>query len=90
MTIIMRKSDKPYRWTIGWVDLTDVANVEKKMPRDFITPDGFHITNKCRKYLTPLIQGEDPPPFKNGLPQFVKLKNILVTKKLKEGFTFKK
>jgi len=90
MTIIMRKSDKPYRWTIGWVDLTDVANVEKKMPRDFITPDSFHITNKCRKYLTPLIQGEDPPPFKNGLPQFVKLKNILVTKKLKEGFTFKK
>ena len=90
MTIIMRKSDKPYRWTIGWVDLTDVANVEKKMPRDFITLDGFHITNKCRKYLTPLIQGEDPPPFKNGLPQFVKLKNILVTKKLKEGFTFKK
>ncbi|HBS51885.1 MAG TPA: diphosphate--fructose-6-phosphate 1-phosphotransferase, partial [Coxiellaceae bacterium] len=44
----------------GWVDLTDVANVEKKMPRDFITADGFHITNKCRKYLIPLIQGEDP------------------------------
>jgi len=90
MTIIMRQSDKPYRWTIGWVDLTDVANVEKKMPRDFITANGFHITNKCRKYLIPLIQGEDPPPFKNGLPQFVKLKNVPVRKKLKEGFTFRK
>jgi 6-phosphofructokinase 1 len=58
-----------------------VANVEKKMPRDFITPDGFHITEKCRRYLAPLIQGEDAPPYKNGLPQYVTLKNAPVPKK---------
>jgi len=86
MVSIKRKSNKPYRWGISCVDLKDVANVEKKMPRNFITPDGFHITPVCRRYLSPLIQGEDPPPFKNGLPQFVKLKNKLVKKKLKDHF----
>jgi len=63
-----------------------VANAEKKMPINFITKDGFHITNICRDYLSPLIHGEDTPPFKNGLPQFVKLKNLPVRKKLKEKF----
>ena len=86
MTTIIRKSDRPYRWAIGLVELAEVANFEKKMPRDFITADGFHITPKCRQYISPLIQGEDPPPFKNGLPQFVKLKNLLATKILKEEF----
>lgn len=86
MITIMRTSDKPYRWLVGWAELTEVANIENKMPRDFITPDGFHITTKCRSYLSPLIQGEDSPPFKNGLPQFVKLKNQPVKKKLKETF----
>lgn len=86
MVTIVRESDKPYRWTIGYVELEKVANVEKKMPRSFITPDGFHITNECRKYLEPLIQGEDYPPFKNGLPQYVRLKNIAIKKKLKEKF----
>lgn len=90
MVNIVRKSDKPYRWTIGSVELEKVANIEKKLPRDFLTPDGFHITNKCRKYLEPLIQGEDPPPFKNGLPQYVRLKNIVVKKKLKEKFELSK
>lgn len=86
MTTIVRKSDEPYRWTVGYAELTEVANVEKKMPRNFITADGFHITSKCRKYLAPLIQGEDTPPFKNGLPQFIRLKNISVAKKIKEKF----
>jgi 6-phosphofructokinase 1 len=86
MVTIMRLSDKPYRWGIGFADLGDVANIENKMPRDFISQDGMHITNKCRKYLLPLIQGEDPPPFKNGLPQFVKLKNTPIKKKIKEAF----
>lgn len=86
MATIVRKSNKPYRWTVGCVELDNVANVEKKMPRNFITADGFHITNKCRQYLTPLIQGEDYPPFKNGLPQYVRLKNTPVKKKLKEPF----
>lgn len=76
MPIIVRKSAKPYRWKIDSVPLEKVANVEKKMPREYITADGFHITDKCRKYLSPLIQGEDYPKFKNGLPVFVKLKNL--------------
>ena len=67
-------------------DLADVANVEKKIPRDFITPDGFGITRKCRTYLGPLIKGEDYPPFKNGLPQYVKLKNTPVKRKLRKRF----
>jgi 6-phosphofructokinase 1 len=82
MPTIVRKSSKPYKWAIGVAELKDVANVEKKMPRDFITEDGFHITSKCRDYLSPLIQGEDYPPFKNGLPAYVRLKNVAVPKKL--------
>lgn len=86
MPAIVRKSDKPYRWTIGVADLKDVANVEKKMPRDYITRDGFHITDKCRQYLLPLIQGEDYPPFKNGMPAYVRLKNVPVPRKLDVDF----
>lgn len=86
MPAIVRKSDKPYRWTIGVADLKDVANVEKKMPRDYITRDGFHITDKCRQYLLPLIQGEDYPPFKNGMPAYVRLKNVAVPRKLSVDF----
>jgi ATP-dependent phosphofructokinase / diphosphate-dependent phosphofructokinase len=86
MPTIVRKSNKPYRWTIGVADLKDVANVEKKMPRDYITEDGFHITGKCRDYLAPLIQGEDYPPFRNGLPAYVRLKNVAAPKKLSAGF----
>lgn len=86
MPIIVRKSDKPYRWTIGSAKLADVANVEKMMPRNYITKDGFGITERCRSYLQPLIKGEDYPPYKNGLPQYVKLKNVAVPKKLKTTF----
>jgi 6-phosphofructokinase 1 len=80
----VRKSDKPYKWGIGVANLDDVANVEKKLPRDFITEDGYGITAKCRQYLAPLIQGEDYPPFRNGLPQYVTLKNSAVPPKLPE------
>lgn len=86
MPIIVRESNSPYRWTIGEAPLDQVANVEVKMPRDFITEDGFGITEKCRTYLEPLIQGEDYPPFKHGLPVYVKLKNVAVAKKLAKGF----
>jgi ATP-dependent phosphofructokinase / diphosphate-dependent phosphofructokinase len=86
MPTIVRKSNKPYKWTVGVANLDDVANVEKKLPRDFITDDGYGITTKCRQYLAPLILGEDYPPFKNGLPQYVTLKNTAVPKKL-PGFT---
>ncbi|HUS25013.1 MAG TPA: 6-phosphofructokinase [Candidatus Binatia bacterium] len=82
MATIERLGDKPYKWRTGEAPLDRVANVEKKMPRDFITADGFHITDKCRRYLAPLIAGEDLPPFRDGLPQYVKLKNVAVTKKL--------
>ena len=83
MPTIVRASSRPYRWKIGVARLEDVANVEKKMPRDFITPDGFHITAKCRNYLLPLIAGEAFPPFENGLPRYVRLKNLAVRRKTK-------
>lgn len=86
MPSIVRKSQKPYRWSIGVAKLSEVANVEKKMPRDFITEDGFGISAKCRAYLAPLIQGEDYPPYKNGLPQYVQLKNVAVKKRLNTEF----
>jgi 6-phosphofructokinase 1 len=86
MPTIVRKSDKPYRWSIGTAELRDVANVEKKMPREFISEDGFGITARCRRYLTPLIQGEDHPPYRNGLPQYVVLKNAPVKRRLSTDF----
>ena len=82
MPAIRRLSSKPYRWEIIAAPLTEVANREKKMPRDFITPDGFHITQKCRNYLQPLIEGEAYPPYVNGLPAYVQLMNAPVRKKL--------
>ncbi len=82
MPTVDRVSDKPYKWKVGVAPLSKVANVEKFMPRNFITPDGFGITDKCRAYLTPLIKGEDYPPYKDGLPQYVQLKNVAVAKKL--------
>ncbi len=75
MPAIVRVSDKPYRWKIGVAKLEDVANLEKKLPRDYISADGMHITAKGRRYLAPLIKGEDYPPYRDGLPQYVTLKN---------------
>jgi len=86
MPTIVRTSNKPYKWKLGLAKLQDVANQEKMLPRDFITEDGFHITNKARKYLLPLIKGEDYPPYKDGLPQYVVLKNAPVKKKLSTPF----
>jgi 6-phosphofructokinase 1 len=84
MPAIRRVSDAPYAWEIVLAELKHIANVEKKMPRDFISPDGFHITDACRRYLAPLIEGEDFPPFKHGLPDYARLKNIGVARKLAE------
>lgn len=83
MPAIERTSSKPYRWKIAMAPLEKVANVEKKMPASFITRDGFGITGRCRDYLLPLIKGEDYPPYRDGLPRYVKLKNVAVPKKLK-------
>jgi 6-phosphofructokinase 1 len=87
MATIVRKASKPYKWTTGYIPLGEVANKEKKMPREYITEDGFGITEACRKYLEPLIAGEDYPPFKNGLPDYVRIKGVRIKKKLKTGFT---
>jgi 6-phosphofructokinase 1 len=86
MPTIVRKSDEPYVWVIGEVRLAEVANVEKKMPRDYISEDGYGITAICRRYLSPLIQGEDYPPYENGLPRYVHLKNAPVPKRLAAAF----
>jgi 6-phosphofructokinase 1 len=82
MPAIIRKSDRPYRWSIGTAPLDQVANHEKMMPRSYISRDGFGITPAARRYLAPLIQGEDYPPYKNGLPAYVRLKGVAVKKKL--------
>ena len=86
MPVIIRKSAKPYRWSIGEAPLSEIANKEKKLPRNFITTDGFGITAPCRNYLTPLIAGEDYPPYRNGLPTYVTLKGISVVKRLRTPF----
>lgn len=82
MPIIKREQDLPYQWSIDQVPLASVANQEKEMPAEYITEDGMGITESCRRYLAPLIQGEAYPPYKNGVPDYVRLKNQLVAKKL--------
>lgn len=82
MPVIRRKNTKKYSWDIDEAPLSKVANVEKMMPKSFITKDGFGITGKAREYLSPLIQGEDYPPYRDGLPQYVQLQRKLVRKKL--------
>jgi 6-phosphofructokinase 1 len=87
MPTIDRVSDRPYKWKVGMAPLAKVANVEKMMPSNFITADGFGITDKCRAYLGPLMKGEDYPPYQDGLPKYVTLKNVAVAKKLPGEFT---
>ena len=82
MPAIIRTSNNPYEWEIGYGELKDIANVEKMMPEKYISKDGFSITNECREYLLPLIEGENYPPYNNGLPEYVVLKKSKVTKKL--------
>lgn len=84
MPTVVRRSSSPYVWEVGHVPLSEVANVEKFMPRDFISSDGFGITQPCKEYLYPLIQGEDFPPFEHGLPKYVTLKCKSVPKYLPE------
>ena len=86
MPAIRRLSDAPYRWDIIEAPLTDVANQEKLFAPDFISADGFGITEAARRYLMPLIVGEAYPPYRNGLPNYVKLRNVAVPKKLTREF----
>jgi 6-phosphofructokinase 1 len=81
--VIVRTADAPYRWKIAPAPLAKIANREKKMPKNFISRDGFGITAAARRYLAPLIRGEAPLPYgKDGLPRYVRLKNVAVAKKL--------
>lgn len=86
MPTIERISDHPYKWKLGTARLSRVANIEKKMPKKFISIDGFGITPSCERYLKPLIKGEAYPPYKDGLPKYVTLKNKSVKKKLSNNF----
>jgi 6-phosphofructokinase len=86
MPAIRRLSDAPYRWDIVEAPLSEVANQEKLLPAEFIDADGFGITEAARRYLAPLIVGEAYPPYKNGLPDYVKLQNGAVPKKLAREF----
>ena len=81
MPIVVREQDAPYQWHIGEVELAKVANVEKKMPKEYIAEDGFGITEACRHYLAPLIQGEAYPHFTNGVPQYFYKEWALIEKK---------
>ena len=82
MPAIIRTSNNPYQWEIVAGELKDIANVEKMMPTEYISEDGFGITDACREYLQPLIEGENYPPYKNGLPDYVVMKKEMVKKKL--------
>jgi 6-phosphofructokinase 1 len=82
MPTVDRLSNKPFKWKVGMAPLSKVANVEKMMPDNFITKDGYGITQKCRNYLEPLIRGEDYPPYKDGMPKYVRMKAIAAPKKL--------
>jgi len=82
MPTIERLADAPYTYRIGSAPLDQVANNEKKMPRDFISADGWGITEACRRYLLPLIEGEDYPAYQGGLPLYATLRNAPVARKL--------
>ena len=86
MPVIKRVSDKPYKWRIEPAALSRIANKEKMLPKRYISKDGFGITAAARRYLEPLIRGEDYPPYINGLPKYVRLKNVSVTPQLKSKF----
>ena len=82
MPAIVRISNNPYKWEIGYGELKDIANVEKMMPENYISDDGFSITSSCREYLLPLIEGENYPPYNNGLPDYVVMQKSKIKKKL--------
>jgi len=86
MPVIVRVSDRPYRWRIGEARLDQVANKERHLPRAYVSADGFGITAAARRYLAPLIAGEAPPPFRDGLPAYARLRNAPVRKRLRERF----
>ena len=87
LTINRKMKDKKYKWSIGYTSLSNVANKEKVLPKNYIGLDGFSITKKCKNYILDLVKGEDYPLYKNGIPEYAKLKKYLVKKKLKKFLT---
>ena len=79
--VTIKRSATGKKWRVGSVKLEKVANTEKKLPKNFITKDGFSITRKCKEYINEMILGEDIPPFKKGLPDYAKLQ-LKQTKKI--------
>ena len=84
MLTIKSNNSKKFKWEISDIKLSSVANKEKKLPKSYISQDGFGITKSCKNYIENLVQGEDYPPYKNGMPDYAKLKHPLVKKKLKD------
>ena len=84
MPAIRRLGDDPYHWDVIEAPLSQIANQEKLLPADFIAADGFGITERARRYLAPLIRGEAYPPYRNGLPDYVRLRNVTAPRKLPE------
>ncbi len=82
MPIIKRLADDPYEWEVVHAELSEVANVEASLPAHYIRADGFGITEACRRYLRPLIAGEDYPPYRDGLPHCARLRKVGVPRKL--------
>ena len=84
MPVIVRGKGKKYSWKIEAAPLSKIANVEKKLPKSFISKDGFNVNSKAISYLEPLIVGEAFPEFKDGIPRISNLKLLLTPKKLKK------
>jgi len=85
MVTLLRKSNKPYKCVMGLARLSDVANGESLLPRDFMDESGTHISRKFREYLEPLVKGEVKVRMgPDGLPQYARLKRKLVAKKCAE------
>ena len=84
LTIEEVQNKNMYKWRVSDTKLENVANKEKVLPKNYISADGFGITEKCKKYVQNLIKGEDYPNYKNGLPDYAKLSHPLVKKKLKK------
>ena len=82
MPIIVRSKGPKYKWSIEAAPLSKIANLEKKLPRSFISKNGMNVTQKAIDYLMPLIQGESHPPYKNGIPLTKEFKLIKAVKKL--------
>lgn len=77
MVAFERKPGKAYECGVKLINLTEVANREKKIPDEWITPDGVGLTQEYIDYALPLIQGDTNLPFEDGMPRFAKLKKVL-------------